>query len=80
MPTCPSCGRDLVELDPPPNSQSAPWTCYPCVRGWWPAELTLAARECWDSVRRSFRAGEAGSVVRNAAIVQAAEARERARA
>lgn len=60
---CPNCGKKLtvlVGIEP----DSAPYACFDCVRGWWPAEMTPKARACWDPVTRSHGSSEVGQVVR----------------
>jgi hypothetical protein len=43
--TCPQCGGELAPVAG--DADSAPWLCAPCSRGWWPAELSAAARAAY---------------------------------
>lgn len=50
--SCPGCGAQLAPVVLGPDS--APWLCVICVRGWWVAELSQAARAGWVQSLRSF--------------------------
>lgn len=77
--TCPTDGKALRLLDPVPTADTPPFLCDECVRGYWPAELTPAARALWDPLLRTHGTGEAAEVVRLAAVVDRDTAREQAR-
>ncbi len=70
--TCPNCGAPvtLVAL----GAQSAPWGCWRCSRGWWPSELSAAARVSWRPVHKDFGHGPVGRLVRAAVDVDRATA------
>lgn len=53
--TCPICAGALSALTDP-ASDTAPWRCPSCFRGWWNAELTTEARGAFDAATRSFTA------------------------
>lgn len=52
--TCPNCGQNLTAVDVTNEPTWAPWLCSTCSRGWWPAELTPAARRAWQPNTRDY--------------------------
>lgn len=44
--SCPNCGQGLTELSGQ-SSQTPPYVCDACRRGWWPIELGNYARDTW---------------------------------
>lgn len=73
--SCPNCGQQLQPVrDLGPDS--TPWLCKTCARGWWPAELTPAARKAWNPQTRSFD-GPAQVDIRLNTMIDRQRARER---
>lgn len=73
--SCPGCGGVLrpVVLD----ATSAPWLCHSCSRGWWPSELSAAARAVWRAGYKDFGVGGDGRAIAEAVTVDVAAAAAR---
>lgn len=74
-PSCPGCGSTLRPVAV--NAATAPWLCSSCRRGWWPAELTPAARSAWDPARRTHGHGQVAQEIRAAVADDVTAARAR---
>jgi ribosomal protein L37AE/L43A len=58
--TCPHCGRSLLPVTRP---ETAPWLCLECHRGWWSAELTVAAKDAYRPEYRDFGYGQTARLI-----------------
>lgn len=73
--TCPNCGREMTPHAGYPDS--APWICTECHRGFFVAELSAAARQCYRAIFHDHGFGDEGRKVRAAVEREVAEANKR---
>lgn len=72
---CPSCGAQLTHHAGHPDA--APWTCVPCMKSFWVAELSHEAREMYRPWLHDWGHGDAPNALREAVLKEREVARER---
>ena len=72
---CPSCGAELIPHAGYPDS--APWICTREHRGFFVAELSAEARNCYRPLFHDYGMGDAGRKVREAVAREVTDARDR---